>query len=121
MMKSQKPYGSSTVAMTLYNLLAIKGRPADLVELLDECRRSHLPEADMEIAQDAAAGLLDRGRVNSEGGLFWLKDPQRRFITHRDRSDADQVDKHGNSLGGWNGWLVSSHGGAPVQLDEVTQ
>lgn len=121
MLTSTKPYAASTVGMTMYNFMAIKGRPANIEELLDDCRSSQLPDTDIELAQVAAEGLVERGRVRSEGGMFWITDPRRRFVTHRDRSDADEVDETGNSLGGWNGWKVGAPGGGLIPIEEVTR
>lgn len=116
----KQPYAPSTVALTMYNILADLGRPADLAELLDACRAQQHPEAEFDLAVQAAKGLLDRGYVRMKNGKIRLKDTCRLHVLERDRSDGYEMDDEGNLSGGWNGWMLGAyHGGPLVRIEEV--
>ena len=113
-----EPYGASTVAMSVYNLLALKGRPVEAAELLADLQALQLPELGDELFTKALAQAEARGLVRGREGLFWIKDPRRRRITSRDRSDGHVDEATGEVLGGWGGWCVEDPHG-PVPIEEV--
>ena len=110
----------STVAMTVYNLIALRGRVESRSELLPVAR-THLHGSLGEAQLDAAIdGLLSRKRIQEgEAGLM-LFDRRRRQVVARDRSDVQIDEETGEVSGGWNGWtLKDDQFGGRIQLDEV--
>lgn len=111
-----EPYGASTVAMSIYNLLALKGRPTEGAELLADLSALQLPELAAELFTRALAQAVSRGLVRGREGRYWIKDPRRRRITTRDRSDAEVDEATGQVNGGWGGWYVEDpHGPQPIE------
>jgi hypothetical protein len=113
---------TSTVALTMYNLLATaRGARrfeelANMVSAWAEQSRIVVPESQM---RRALIELGRRGYVREGiGGLFDVCDPDRRPVVERDRSDAGKPEP------GWRGWRVYSRPVAmpkTVPLDEVAK
>ncbi len=98
----------STIAITVYNLLAINRNPLDVTELLTGASAQHCSVEPVQLSR-AAQALVERGWVGSNpDGTYFCKDSHRRVVIARDRSDAEATDDDGNCVGGWNGWQLRS-------------
>ena len=84
----------STIAMTIYNLLALEGSARTQGQLLDRVAAHH-PGIVAEEITAAVAGLVERNLVTAEGDAYRVADPLRRPAV--DRS---------NEGDGWGAWLV---------------
>ena len=113
---SEKLYGTSTVAMSAYNLVAASGRPVQLSEVFERVRDIQLRGLTQKHFDAAVKGLLKRKLVaKRRGGLLDVLDPRNRIVGQRDQSDGD-YDAKGRVVGGWNGWLVMD-GGKLLPID----
>ena len=91
---------TSTVAMTVYNLLA-GGTGARTIDEIAAAVSGWAAESRIVVSEsqlrEAVAGLVVRGFVRDMGarGLFDVVDPKRRVVASRDRTGE-----------GWAGWRV---------------
>lgn len=115
-------YGTSTVAWTAYNLLAIKATPTLSDELFEEVKKIQLPLCDRELFDKALKVLVgDKKYIHGRNGYYWLKDQQRRMLSSRDRNDAEMNQETGEIEGGWEGWTVIDSKRGPLAITEVVQ
>ena len=94
----------STIAMTVYNALAVAKMPTGVVGIIQMAAQFLMPLKSEEV--EAALGELlkrDLVRVGDDG--HELIDTEHRIIVARDRSDAG-FDDDDLPTGGWNGWMV---------------
>lgn len=85
----------STIAFTLYNLIALAGRQITEAELAKRLEKHHPGVAPDEV-NAALKELVERGLVDSLEVGYDLRDKQRRVARSRQRADPD----------GWRGWMV---------------
>ena len=116
--KKHQPDADSTIGMSAYNLMAIKGRPADLDEILQELKQIQHPGLTKTQLRKAIMKLIKKEYAIQIDQHFSIKDIRPRKVVSRDRSDAVISEKTGNVLGGWNGWMVEN-GDGMVPIDEV--
>ena len=109
-------YAKSTIAMSAYNYIAFSRKALVVSEIHAGILNQH-PEITEEEVLESLKQLVQIGHVfsNSEIG-FDIKDPLRRLIVGRDRSDA-WFDDGGNITGGWNGWLIRDSSGATLPIN----
>lgn len=94
---------TSTIAMTIYNILATIGGPANPFQLYCQAKKMQHPILDRK-QFDAALMRLNRMRlVQSTQFGFMVVDRSRRLIVSRDRSDI-KLQSNGEVTGGWNAW-----------------
>lgn len=103
------PY--STIAMTCYNWLAAHAAgPRSVAEIALEVGRRD-PTVTMREVGRAMRELERRGLVSRRDAFFDVRDPDRRVVIARDRSDdgaaGDPADFRMKA--GWKGWLVAPH------------
>ena len=114
----QEPYATSTVAMTIYNLLTVSGRTAEgPLEIADLVRASQHPEATDAMICRAWDGLVERKLLVETPDGWRPVDARRRTVFGRDRSDV-AIDKDSGAVtGGWNGWKLKDpvYGAVPVE------
>jgi len=108
---------TSTVAMTIYNLLATGGGARTLGEIelmLSGWAATNGFIVSASQVTEAVKGLVQRRFLRDMGrnGLFDVTDCLRRPVVQRDRSDADQ------SNPGWRGWRVYAR---PVSAPKMVQ
>lgn len=107
----------STIAMTLYNYLQLAGdRTAMEIVNLDSVQDQH-PGVDVGVATAALNELVDAGKLTLVDGKYVSRDPRRRLVTVRDRSDAE-THPDGSVTGGWNGWQVQN-GTSRIPIEEA--
>jgi len=85
----------STVAMSIYNLLAAEGPVLSKNRILAELETRQLPGLKKSALHNALNELKKRGLVLATRKGFKIVDPQRRLAIERNR-DGD----------GWDGWKV---------------
>lgn len=111
-MSEKKPvYGTSTIAMSCNNLLAVLKRPLDLQFIHMELKRLQHPGLDVKQVKEALTELHRRGMLRQvEPYGFMLTDPLCRLIVRRSIDDV-MVEDDGSVSGGWTGWMRLEEGG----------
>ena len=103
--KEPWPEATSTVAASIYNLLAFNRISASKQKIQELVFSQAHPHSSIEQIDLALAGLLDRGHIQlDKQGIYSLKDPSFRLVTNRDKSDIAIDETTGEWIGGWNGW-----------------
>ena len=119
-MIKQDAYGESTIAMSVYNLIGMVGRPVDFSEL-------HMllnvdfgyNELTEDLLKRSIDGLLDRKWVLKRGEFYSFIDSKRRRVVSRNRNDAHTNHETGVIEGGWTGWVVLDQRRGHVSIEEV--
>lgn len=106
----------STVALSIYNLLALGGGKTvqDAFQLLSVGPH---PGLDRVCMDNAVKGLLARRWLELEDGVLYLRAQDRRPVLVRYRGDWRIDDNTGEVTGGWTGWLV----GGNTPIEEATK
>lgn len=97
-------YADSTIAMSIYNVLATTGGPMNDLMVFNHVRTTANPGVTKK-QFDASLNKLGKMKLIRRTPLgIAAVDPKRRIIVSRDRSDMKkQVD--GRVTGGWGGWM----------------
>lgn len=116
------PYGESTIAIGVYNIVNLTGRPIDFDELFDRLKNdfgfSHLTE---DLLSRSIEKLLKMKLVSRSGDLFHWVDPKRRVIVSRSRDDENDIDEEsGIFLGGWKDWMIRDPKKGIISIKAVT-
>jgi len=115
-------YGESTIAIGVYNITGMIGRPVDFIELFDRLKNDFgYSELTEDLLDRAIIGLLDRGFILKRGDLFYGIDPRRRMVVERYRDDEIIDEETGKVLGGWAGWKLRDNKRGLVPIGEVIQ
>jgi hypothetical protein len=105
-MTTMQKHAASTIAISVYNLLARRGRPLnDIDELTETLAHMQHPELDTDTVQKAVDELQERKLLVLRNGKLDVSDPQRRIIVNRDRDDG-YIDDDGIIQGGWDNWQI---------------
>lgn len=110
-------FALSTIAMSVYNLIAVSKlshTPDVIAEGLCGKLLPSLDEDDVQVALDV---LVQRGWIAEIEGRYRVLDPKFRLVRSRSRDDI-AVDKDGNAVGGWSGWSVQCEQCGGVHLLE---
>lgn len=100
-------YGTSTVAITLYNFVASSRTPLEPSEsLFGAIKHIQLPGLDEATFKEAYDILTQKGLLKIMAGRLVVADQRCRVIIGRNRDDASMNEETGRISGGWNGWLV---------------
>jgi len=119
-MTKQDAYGESTIAISVYNLACLVGRPVDFDELFSLLTTDfNYNELTEDLLQRSIDGLLKRKLILKRGELLYSIDTKRRRIVGRNRDDAFVDDQTGVVLGGWEGWVLSDPKRGRISIDEV--
>lgn len=110
-------YALSTVAMSIYNLLANYGvlNLDRIVHLVNQ----QLPGIKIEHVNDAIYKLKNRVWIVGNNNGFKLFDDQRRPVLSRNREDCYMDNETGEIIGGWSDWLVRDPNGLLRRIEEV--
>lgn len=100
-------YAPSTVAMTAYNVLAIKGEVVSMSNLFVEIEQ-HLPGLKKSMLSNALAEIKKRGLVKSCRKGFEIIDRKRRPIISRDINGD-----------GWDSWMIMDAQRGSIPIEEV--
>ena len=117
----QEPYGTSTVAMSIYNLLATTRRAMTLQEIATDLQRLQHPEIDEKIFKRAASELIKRRLVKQVNDFLTCADPHGRIVRMRNRRDVKVNRRTGEVQGGWSGWMISDPAKVIRPIEEVLQ
>jgi hypothetical protein len=96
-------YATSTVAMSIYNWIAVNGRLVHAADCYLELARGQLPGLERESFDKALDELVHRKLL--VGDILDVIDERRLIFIARDRSDAEVDEETGEITGGWNGWV----------------
>jgi hypothetical protein len=112
---------TSTVAMSIYNLVAFAGRPMTLDEMLVGLKKVQFYDIELDDLVKPIEELARRGWMVANDGRFEIVDNvKRRLIRSRDRFDfAHDDDGHESPFGGWNGWTTACDGCPGAKLDDI--
>ena len=96
-------FADSTVAMTLYNLLAMVRGALTVEQLTSSAMKLQHRGLETEQTQRALDGLVERGRIKLQpDGTYALIARERLMVVQRDLGDYDPK----AMTGGWEGWHV---------------
>jgi hypothetical protein len=99
-------WADSTIAMSIYNIVAKLGRPlGNIDEILDVVRKLYHPGLLKKDAKRAVAELKKRKLLIKVKGGLDVADVQRRLVVGRNREDAE-IQEDGTVTGGWKDWQV---------------
>jgi hypothetical protein len=113
-------YGTSSIAFTAYNLLALKAKPTSSDELFDDVRQIQHPLCDRKLFDRAMKVLVKEKRfIHGRDGYYWLKDQERRRVASRNLNDATINQETGEREGGWEGWTVIDNVKGPMAISEA--
>lgn len=107
---------TSTIALSIYNVLAVAGREMTLQQIYHSICTGHNQELSKAQVIEAMHGLCKRrflrvfeidDRNNVE--RFGVVDPQHRVVRKRSRTGD-----------GWDNWLVVNRDGSVCRVEEVT-
>lgn len=114
------PIALSTLAMTLYNALALSRRTLDYADLMAHpvVVQQHGP-VDRALAETALAELTKRGWVKIDCGsaAYRVADQAFRLCIKRNKLDAVEDPDTGVVSGGWHGWTLQDN----TPIEEVTR
>ena len=113
-------YATSTIAFSIYNLIAVQRGVGKREELLKKLKTIQHPEIEKEHFDSAVSELLNRKYIVDRDGILMLIDPSFRTIVSRNLSDG-KVHEDGTITGGWNGWLLSDRLLGTIKIEEVIQ
>lgn len=92
----------STVAMSVYNIIAFSGRPLAPEEIVSALGY-HFDDIELEDIEAPLEQLARRGWLVAEEGKLEIVDADERRII-RTRADDHYYDDEGIPQGGWKGW-----------------
>lgn len=106
---------TSTVAMSIYNVLAVAGRELSITDIYRSICTGHNQELDRKQVIEAMTGLCRRQflcihRIDDKNSTerFSTIDRHHRLIRSRDRSGD-----------GWDNWRVVNRDGSVQRLEEI--
>ena len=112
-------YATSTIAMSVYNLLAMSKGRHNSTEVFEELKKIQHPEMDRTLFDRAVAELLKRELIfETEKEKYAVKDPQCRLVMQRDTTDGI-VDETGKIQGGWGSWKISDPRFGFIPIEEA--
>ena len=120
-MIEQDPYAESTVAMSVYNYVALKGHPCSMVDIFEELKTVHLTSLTEDLFCRSCEALIDTPFVAEINESLFVKDPKRRYVVNRDRSDFVSCEETGRITGGWNKWMIKDLQRGLIPIEEVEQ
>jgi len=112
-------YAESTVAISVYNYVALKGHPCTRDDIFEQLKTIHLLELDDDLFERSCAGLIEKKYITEIGDALFVQDPKRRYIVNRDRSDFYVDEERGIVMGGWDKWIVKDNQRGYVPIEEV--
>jgi hypothetical protein len=99
-------YATSTVAMSIYNWIAVNGRMVRDADCLSALSLGQLPGLGRDLFDLAVTELILRKLLTGDEKTGYdIVDERRQIFISRDRSDADIDEETGEITGGWNGWV----------------
>lgn len=104
------PLADSTVAMSVYNVLAHAARGLKADDLMSGLRAFGMPQADERQVARCLAHLDARGWIVT-GARLRVIDPKRRLVRTRNRNDPS----------GWGGWTVKDPSGHFHPLESIVE
>ncbi len=119
--KQVELYGTSTIAFSLYNLLALRGEASSVDEMLDDLEMIQHPLLELPQLNRALDRLEEKKLVIRDGDDYRVIDRRRRVIVERDLLDAAVDPETGELVGGWNGWMVRDPRRGLVPIEEVVR
>ncbi len=119
MKKQVEPYGTSTIAFSLYNLLALRGEASSVDEMLDDLKMIQHPLLELPQLSRALDRLEEKKLVVRDGAVYRIADKRRRVIVERDLSDAAVDPETGELVGGWNDWMMRDPRRGLIPIEEV--
>ena len=119
-MTKQQACGTSTIAMTAYNIIAQSLEPLPPEVILTIGKAKAHPDLKEDQLKEALNRLVDMKYVNEKNGGYSGKDPKRRIIVERDRSDAWIDEETGEITGGWNDWMAKDNERGLIPIKEAT-
>jgi len=120
-MSASQLYATSTIAISAYNILARLGAEMSAKQIHEELVQTQHPGLKMGQLRTALRKLAQLYLISASNGVFKTRDPRRRVITHRDKSDACIDAKTGEVKGGWNGWMLQDAEKGNVSVFEVAR
>jgi hypothetical protein len=113
-------YGTSSIAFTAYNLLALKAKPTSSDELFEDVKTVQHPLCTLDLFKRAMDVLVkDKKYIHGRDGFYWLKDQKRRQVVSRNITDSEIDEKTGEIKGGWEGWTVIDNVKGPMSISEA--
>jgi hypothetical protein len=99
-------YATSTVAMSIYNWIAVNGRMTRSEDCWGALETGPLPGLEWGLFDVAIDELEQRGLITGNGrDGYDITDSQRKILIARDRSDFGYDEETGEVTGGWNDWV----------------
>lgn len=99
----------STLAMSVYNMVAMLEQPLALATIATRLEMSHLPGLEVADIQEPTEEMVKRGWVVLDPeGCVQLVDTHHRMVRERARSGE-----------GWDGWIVSCPSCKPKYLEDI--
>lgn len=99
-------YATSTVAMSIYNWIAVHGKMTRNENCWGDLESGQLPGLEWGLFDVAVDELVHRNMIHGDGAIGYdVSDPRRLIFIARDRSDFGYDDETDEITGGWNGWV----------------
>ncbi|MCP4674328.1 MAG: hypothetical protein GY854_02180 [Deltaproteobacteria bacterium] len=114
-------YATSTVAISVYNLLTITGDAITLKEIHRRLESQQHPGLDIDQLSAAVIELVHCKLLQADGDKYCGIDLKRRTIAVRDRSDGAINPETGECEGGWHGWMVRDPQRGFVPIEETVR
>lgn len=112
---------TSTIAMSIYNVIAVARRPLQKEEILAGMRAGLGERYELADLDEALTELVKRGWVIRDSlGLFEIVDAEKRRII-RSRACNDFKTQNGKTVGGWAGWSTACNTCPGVMLDDIAK
>ena len=107
---SERKDANSTIAYSIYNLLASAGHPIKKSEILQTLRTIQHPTLSMRQFEDALMLLCTKKKllVILKKDFYDVVDKDKGIILRRDISDARRNTITREWEGGWNGWVFKN-------------
>ncbi len=105
----------STIAMSIYNVIAFMGRALTVNEVCEALKVSHFDDIELSDLEKPLEQLARRGWVVpfDKGRKLEIVDwSKRRLIRARSRGNF-KYDDRGKPHGGWDGWTTQGDDGSP--------